>query len=157
MFDAVDPIVMPEDGTIECPGCSATFMPKRSNQNYCSRECQRRTSRNATRGNRSTENRQRSWRHYERADRLSEMIYNAPPQDRLGVMKHILDFIPHDAGLRNILTDRELHMKPPRADSRMNIAKAADAYTQKFFGLSIKRYIKTIRARQEPEGSPLSL
>jgi hypothetical protein len=84
------------------------------------------------------------------------MIYSTPPQVRLGVMKHILSFIPHDAGLRNILTDPELHMEPPRVDNRMNIAKAANAYTQKFFGLSIKRYIKAVRAGEEPEGIPLS-
>ena len=151
MFDAVGPIGMPEDGTIECPGCSTAFMPNRSNQSYCSRACQK----NASRGTRSAENRTRSWRHYERAHRLTEMIYCAPPQERLGVMKHILEFIPDDAGLRNILTDPELHMKPPRADSRMNIAKAANAYTQMFFGLSIRRYIKAVRAGQEPEGTPL--
>lgn len=157
MFDAVDPIVMhspsdDEDSTTECPGCSTAFKPKRSNQRYCTRECQQSTSRNASRGDRSKEHKQRSWQHYERAHRLTEMIYTTPPQDRLGMMKHILEFIPHDAGLRNILTDPELQKKPPRADNRMNIAKAANAYTQRFFGLAIKRYIKAVRARQEPEG-----
>jgi hypothetical protein len=83
------------------------------------------------------------------------MIYTAPPQERLGMMKHILEFIPNDAGLRNILTDPDLHKKPPRADNRMNIAKAANAYTLKFFGLSIKRYIKAVRAGDEPEGISL--
>lgn len=152
MLDAVDTIGMPEDGTIDCPGCSTAFMPKRSNQKFCSRDCQHRASRNSSRGSRSAENRERSWRHYERVHRLTEMVYTTPPQERLGMMKHILEFIPHDAGLRNILTDPELHMQPPRTDGRMNIAKAANAYTQKFYGLSIKRYIKAIRSGQEPEG-----
>ncbi len=165
MFDAVVPIVMhsPSDAsrlddkanTIECPGCSAAFAPKRSNQRYCSSGCQRRSSRNSSRGSRSTENRQRSRRHYERVHRLTEMIYSAPPQERLGVMKHILDFVPHDAGLRNILTDHELHRQTPRSDGRMNIAKAANAYTKMFFGLSIQRYIEVIRAGHKPEGIPL--
>ncbi|KQB96842.1 hypothetical protein AL073_06990 [Loktanella sp. 1ANDIMAR09] len=141
--------------TIECTSCSTVFMPNRSNQRYCSRECQRSTSRNASRGDRSIESKQRSWQHYDRADRLKEMLYSTPPQERLGMMKHILEFIPYDAGLRNILTDPELHMQPPKRDSRMNIAKAANAYTQKFFGLSIKRYIKAVRAEEEPEGIPL--
>lgn len=156
MFDAVDPIVMPrpsddEDSTTECPGCSTAFTPKRSNQRYCTRECQQSTSRNASREDRSKENKERSWHHYERAHRLTEMIYTTPPQERLGMMKHILEFIPHDAGLRNILTDPELHMKPPRADGRMNVAKAANAYTHTFFGLSIKRFIKAVRVGQQPE------
>lgn len=64
--------------------------------------------------------------------------------------------IPHDAGLRNILTDPELHKRRPRADGRMNIAKAANAYTQKFFGLSIKRYIKAVKAGEKPDGIPLA-
>ena len=157
MFDAVDPTVMSspsddEDNSYECPGCSTAFTPKRSNQRYCTRECQQSTSRNASRGDRSKENKERSWQHYERVHRLTEMIYTTPPQQRLGMMKHILEFIPHDAGLRNILTDPQLHKKPPRADNRMNIAKAANAYTKKFFGLSIRRYIEVVSAGQEPEG-----
>ncbi|WP_209097354.1 hypothetical protein [Shimia sp. R10_1] len=67
------------------------------------------------------------------------------------MMQHILSFIPHDAGLRNILTDPELHMKPPKADSRKNVTKAADAYTKKFFGLSIRRYINAVRTGQKPQ------
>jgi|GEM_PF-4575345 len=160
MFDAVDPIVTPsrsfaKNRTSKCASCSTAFTPKRSNQRYCARECQQSTSRNASRGDRSKENTKRSWQHYERAHRLTEMIYTAPPQERLGMMKHILEFIPNDAGLRNILTDPDLHKKPPRADNRMNIAKAANAYTLKFFGLSIKRYIKAVRAGDEPEGISL--
>lgn len=46
-------------------------------------------------------------------------------------------------------------MQPPRADGRMNIAKAANAYTKKFYGLSIKRYMSLVRAGLEPEGIPL--
>jgi hypothetical protein len=80
------------------------------------------------------------------------MIYSTPPQERLGMMQHILSFIPCDAGLRNILTDLELHKEPPRADNRKNITKAANAYTQKFFGLSIRRYIKAVQAGTMPEG-----
>ncbi|MBY6157252.1 hypothetical protein [Pseudooceanicola nitratireducens] len=70
-------------------------------------------------------------------------------------MKHILEFVQHDAGLRNILTDPELHKRPPRPDGRMNIAKAAHVYTQTFFGLSIKRYMQLVCAGQEARGIPL--
>lgn len=156
MFDAVDPIVMPVADTSQCPACGTSFTRNRSNQAYCSRPCQRKTSRNSARGHRGAENKQRSRMHYERAARLTEMIYTTPPQDRLGVMRHILSFIPHDAGLRNILTDLELHKEPPRADNRKNITKAANAYTQKFFGLSIKRYINAVQAGKPPESIPLS-
>ncbi len=162
MLDSVDPIVMQSPSeelanTSECPACGTSFMRKRSNQTYCSRPCQRKTSRNSARGDRSAENKQRSRKHYDRAARLTEVIYSTPPQKRLGMMKHILSLIPHDAGLRNILTDLELHKEPPRADNRLNIAKAANAYTQKFFGLSVKRYISAAQAGAEPEGIPLSV
>ncbi|WP_319825756.1 hypothetical protein [Thalassovita sp.] len=152
MFDTVDPIVVPNDGTIQCPGCNVAFKPKRTNQRFCSRECQRRSSRNSSRGSRSNENKERSWQHYERAHRLTEMIHSARPQDRLGTMKHILEFIPRDAGLRNILSDPKLYKQRPRADNRLNITRAANAYTKKFFGLSIKRYINAVCSGQEPEG-----
>lgn len=50
MFDAVDPTGMlipseDEARTIECPGCTTAFMPKRLNQSYCSRACQKNGSR----------------------------------------------------------------------------------------------------------------
>jgi hypothetical protein len=83
------------------------------------------------------------------------MIYSTPPQERLGVMQHILSFIPNDAGLRNIMTDLELHKEPPSADNRKNIAKAANAYTQKFFGLSIRQYVKAVQSGTMPEGIPV--
>lgn len=156
MFDAGEPIAMPnlpddETGTTDCPVCSTAFIPQRANQKYCNRACQK----NASRGSRKIENRERSWRHYKRAHDLFEMIYTVAPQERLGVMKHILGFIPTDAGLRNILTDPELLQQPPRGDGRMNIAKAANAYTQMFYGISIKRYIRAVRDGHEPEAVPL--
>lgn len=54
------------------------------------------------------------------------------------------------------MTTPELHMKPPRADNRKNVTKAANACTQRFFGLLIKRYIVAVKAGTEPKGIPLS-
>ncbi|MFK7764017.1 MAG: recombination protein NinG [Roseobacter sp.] len=94
MFDAVVPIVMPVADNSDCPACGTSFTRKRSNQTYCSKPCQRKSSKNSARGDRSAENKQRSSKHYERAARLTEMIYTTPPQERLEMMKHILSFIP---------------------------------------------------------------
>lgn len=146
------PIDDDDDSTLtNCSACELDFTPKRSNQIYCSRGCQM----NASRGNRSAANRERTRKHYERAARLKQMVYSAPPNERLGVMKDILEAIPHDAGLRNILTDPELLREPPRPDNRLNVAKAAHAYVRKFFGLSIRPYIKAVMTGEEPEGIPL--
>ncbi|WP_108483396.1 hypothetical protein [Oceaniglobus ichthyenteri] len=136
-----------------CPRCNAEFEPRRSNQKFCSRSCQK----NATRGKRSQEHQDRSKHHYERSRRLFEMIYKAPPSERLGVMRHILLFVPTDTGLRNILTDPALLSKPRRADHRMNIAKAADAYTKMFFGVSISTYVRKTRNGKQLEGIPVRL
>lgn len=151
MLDSVEPIVLPNDQVCSCPGCNHDFMPKRSNQRYCSRACQR----NAARGNRTKENAVRSYRHYERAARLSEFIYSIAPRERLGRMKDLLELAVTDSGLRNILTDPELLNHPPRADNRMNIAKAANAYVRKFYGLSIQSFVRAIQCGRNPEGVPL--
>lgn len=134
-----------------CLKCSAEFTPKRCGQVYCTRMCQR----HAARGNRTQENTHRSYSHFERSQRLFEMIYSVPPRSRLGVMQHILSFVPMDAGLRNILTDPQLLSEPPRVDGRMNIAKAADAYAKKFMGVSIATYVRKVRAGAELEGVPV--
>lgn len=155
MFDAVDPIAMSELANSECPGCGANFRPKRSNQKYCSPPCQKQASRNSSRGCRMTENRQRTELHNNRASTLTEMIYSVPPTERLGMMRYILSFVPNDAGLRSILTDPERLKAQPRPDNRLNISKAANAYTQKFFGLSIQTYVAAIQAGNEPDGIPL--
>ncbi|MCU9839673.1 hypothetical protein OEZ49_18010 [Ruegeria sp. WL0004] len=146
MLDATSPEVMAVE-EISCPVCGIEFIPRRSNQQYCSRCCQK----NATRGDRYFENFERSEVEAARARHLMDMLYGAPPGERLGVMKDILSFVPCDSGLRNILTRPELLRDAPFSSSRgrMNIAKAADAYTKMFFGVSIRTYVKVARTGAE--------
>ena len=73
------------------------------------------------------------------------MLYTTPLAHRLGMMQHILSFVPMDAGLRNILTDQDLLSEAPQVNGRKNVAKAANAYTRKFFGVSIKAYIARVK------------
>lgn len=149
MTDSVGPIVMPERKTgkaaMICPQCATEFQPKRTNQMFCARSCQRVSSRHASRSIRTMENKTVSDHHYDRASRLSEMVYTAAPSERLGVMKHILSVVDHDAGLRRILTDPKLHKAPPRGNNRKTISQAASAYTKKFFGVSIRTYLQQVR------------
>jgi hypothetical protein len=84
------------------------------------------------------------------------MIYSIPPRERLGMMRHILSFVETDAGLCNILTDPKLLTAPPKANNRMNIAKAASAYTKKFFGVSIQTYVKQVKAGTVNENHPVT-
>jgi len=84
------------------------------------------------------------------------MVYSSAPSERLGVMKHILSFIDQDTGLRRILTDPKLLCQEPRADNKKNIAQAASAYTQMFFGVSIKTYIGQARKGTLNENHPIA-
>ena len=144
MFDALST-------TSVCPRCDTEFTPRRSNQKYCTDPCRK----NATRGSRPRENAERTLRHFERSQRLVEMLYKTPPLERYGTMKHILSYVPVDSGLRNILTDPALLSERPRVDGRKNIAKAADAYTKKFFGVSISTYVRKTRNGDELDGAPV--
>jgi len=79
------------------------------------------------------------------------MIYTTAPSERLGMMKHIISHIPADAGLRNILIDPTLLKEKRRSDGRENIARAANAYVKKFFGVSIQTYVQRVREGAEIE------
>lgn len=131
-----------------CPKCSQDFAPKRSNQKYCSDACRK----NATRGSRKPEYKDRTIHHYARARDLEQMVYSVAPSERLGMMKDILEHVSHDAGLRNILNDPKLHREEPRKSGRKNLARAANAYTHKFFGLSVLTYIHRVRDEVDMKG-----
>ena len=139
-----------------CPKCGAEFSPKRSNQQYCLPSCQKTAARHAARGSREIEYKRTNEKHFERVNRLFEMLYLVPVNERLGVMQYILSHVPSDAGLRRILTNPDLLSSPPRGDGRMNIAKAAHAYTKKFFGVSIKTYIEQARTGSLNEFHPVT-
>lgn len=142
MFD-----ITPSD--TECPACGKHFIPGRSNQEYCSCFCQKKATRHAARDFRHLENFARDELEAARARDLRDMLYTAPPGDRLGIMKDILDAAYHDGGLRNILTRPELLSDSPYSAGRgrMNIAKAADAYCKKFLQMSVRSYIRHVRSQ----------
>ncbi len=135
-----------------CARCSHTFEPRRSDQKYCSVKCKKAGSKNTARGDRALENKRRSRTHYERARDLEQMVYSVAPSERLGGMRHILSYVPVDAGLRNILCDPKLLSEQPRVSGRKNIAQAASRYTRKFYGLSIQTYVQRVQAGDEIEG-----
>lgn len=134
--------------SIDCPACGNSFTRKRTNQHFCSRCCQQ----NASRTDRFLENLLRDEYQSARAADLREMLYSAPPNERLGIMKDILDAAEHDGSLRNILTWPILLADRMGSAGRgqSNIAKAADAYTKKFFGVSITAYIRGVRKGSRP-------
>ena len=146
-------------GTTDCPACGIPFIPGRKNQAYCSRCCQKKSSQNANRDLRHLENFSRDELEAARARDLREMLYAAPPSERLGIMKDILDAAYHDGSLRNILTRPELLADRPFSAGRgqTNIAKAADDYCRKFLRMPVRSYIRRVRSLigDKPTGEPL--
>ncbi len=148
------PAGTPSVALLCCPHCSLEFRPKRTNQRYCKRDCAKAATRNAKRSDRTAENRCMNEAHYSRALDLADMLYTAPVDQRLGVMKNFLDAAgDHDKALRRILTDPKLltasplekhyfHRKAPFAYK--TVSQAANAYTQKFFGVSVQTYFEKV-------------
>ncbi|HBB83908.1 MAG TPA: hypothetical protein DC031_11670, partial [Sulfitobacter sp.] len=82
-----------------CPQCSVEFHPKRKDKKYCSPNCAKAATRNASRGGRSLEQKLANEIHYCRARDLADMLYTAPVTERLGIMKAMLDAATdHDSG-----------------------------------------------------------
>ena len=136
----------------ECLLCNGVFMPNRSNQRYCGKNCQKKASKNAARGTRATENIIMNRNHYHRALDLAEWVYTSPPLERLGVIKEIIMAASqHDSSLRRILTDPKLLRAAP-TDSHLffrrtprsykTISQVCNSYVQRFFGISIQTYLK---------------
>jgi hypothetical protein len=135
----------------DCPTCHKGFLPKRNNQSYCSKGCQK----NASRGSRlitdSPTERRRTHEHYNRAYWLGGDLYTLPPDKRLGFIAQIIEWARMgDASLRNILTDPKL-LKPckehnyhhwrKRPKAYRTIAQAADAYCWKFWACSVREVV----------------
>lgn len=70
-----------------CPRCGAAFRP-RSNKVYCTSQCAKAATRNATRGpsSGSVNERQRNRLIFDRLHRLNEVYYATPPGQRLGLL-----------------------------------------------------------------------
>lgn len=94
-----------------CPHCGVSFKPRRRNQRYCVPECQRKASKNTTRGSQKVTDSPEAARlaemHRSRALLLVDHLYSMPPVHRPAFMETIITAARgHDWHLRRILTDR---------------------------------------------------
>lgn len=133
-------------GSIACPSCKITFTPKRKNQQYCGRGCQR----NASRGSRPTENAQRSRDHYDRASWLSYDVNRmSPPRQRAMILALLEGASGGSAALRNILLDPALlgaawdapigkFYPDTKSPGTLNIAKMVNAFCQAEYGCHVR-------------------
>ena len=118
---------------------------------FCSRSCQKNSSRGTRSVAESQELRRRASDHFSRARWLAHDLYALPPSERFGMMAKLIDAArTHDAQLGNILADPNLlaagredrglfHRRAP--GTYKTIAQAADAYCRKFWGNSVKAVI----------------
>lgn len=132
---------------IPCAGCEQLFTPARRNQVYCSRPCQRATTRNAKRGSQkivdsksakrlSEAQRQRAWL-------LNDELYRKSPCKRPAFLEVILESARgSDWHLRRILTDsrRFADLSLDHA-GRPNLVRTVDDYCMRTRGERIWKVI----------------
>lgn len=138
-----------------CPHCATRFLPKRSDQLYCQRTCAKAATRNNQRGDRTSENTQRTYRHYETAVELSHKLNRTNPKERaiyiLTRLKAATD--QRDPTFLNLITDPKLLSATPRSGlglskidrryfDRRNIAKLANDLCWDALGMSVKSMLK---------------
>lgn len=137
-----------------CPKCSRQFQPRRSNQRYCGRTCQKAATSHSARGSRQIENSQRNRDHYVRAAWLSYDVNRMPEAKRQALLcDQVASAKGGNARLRNILTDPKL-LGADRAspigklypDSRdhaaLNIAKLVHRYCRRRWGMGLRQLLE---------------
>jgi len=132
---------------ISCPTCDGRYVPRRTNQRYCNRACQRNATQGQRGGAHSPEAKRRNYAHYARSTWLCYDINRMPKEKLLGFLAEIIEAArEHDGQLRGILTDPKLlgacrgstigKLYPDTADpSVKNIAKVADTYCRTIWGM----------------------
>ncbi|SNR56832.1 hypothetical protein SAMN06265378_10991 [Paracoccus sediminis] len=148
-------IIAPALTTTVCPHCKTPFTPRRSNQQFCGRACQKASSRHTARGARTIENATRNRDHYSRAAWLCYDILRMPEARREGALHDLLVAARGGRGakLRNILQDPRLlgapresplgKLYPDTSDpSVRNIAQQVNAYCQRRWGKGSREILK---------------
>lgn len=145
--------------TYECPGCGTAYKPRRRNQRYCSRACQK----NATRGPRTADaspSRQYDLRR-KRAllEWLNTTYYGTPPADRPYVLRGWMDDARRDRGLLRQVFATPGFFNPPLDDRRRvsfhrcweypPVPFIADRYCALTLDCRVWQWVN--RAAQEPE------
>ena len=92
-----------------CPRCGAV-VTGRPNKIYCPANCRKRHREIKRNSVLSMAKRRENTGLYDRAIRLTEMLYSIPPHERLGFMKDLIDRarLGGDAQLRDILSNQTL-------------------------------------------------
>ena len=123
-----------------CPRCQEMFEPKRKDQTYCSRPCQKAATNNATRGPRKVADSAEAARIHEsrkgRTRGLSHALYETPPAYRSAFLQRLVVEGRGNAELRRLVTVRALLRCWNRDEGtgRLHIAHVLDHFCQEVYG-----------------------
>lgn len=134
-----------------CPKCKMK-LEGRPNKRFCSSNCRKRYSEHTRNAKLSVTKQRESAEFFDRAIRLAEIIYVAPPAERLGLIKQLIDEARYgdDKQLRDILSNRYLLQAHPyrepylfylRRRSYMTIAQIARNYCKRFWHADVKEVV----------------
>ncbi|PVA11554.1 hypothetical protein DC366_00860 [Pelagivirga sediminicola] len=124
-----------------CPRCGDTFTPKRTNQRYCIRSCQKAATRNAKRRPQRVDCSAAAQRRQEgrgkRIRGLSHAFYETPPAYRAEFLERLIVEARRLAETRRLVTAREYLRSWGRDEGtgRLHIAHVLDHYCQEVYGL----------------------
>ena len=131
-----------------CPQCNAE-VTGRPNKTFCTTNCRKRHS-EPTRNSYSSPTKRRENREFfDRALRLGEELYAIPPNQRLGLMKDLIDHarLGEDRQIQDILSNyvllypnpyQDFHLFPKRSRSYCTIAQAASNYCKRFWRKDVR-------------------
>lgn len=112
--------------------CGVDFEPKRSNQKFCCRKCQKASTHNSARATQNSFYSPTKWRHnydiYDLAFRLAETYYSVVPGKRLGLINDWINLARAEPGLlREVLSNRTL-LRPNPATERWKFHRGSPEY-----------------------------
>jgi len=134
-----------------CLKCK-TQLEGRPNKRFCSGNCRKRYSEHTRNAKFSPTKHRESVEFFDRALRLAEIVYTTPPQERLGLVKGLIDEARYgdDKHLRDILSNRYLlqahpyrepHLFYRRRRSYLTIAQIARNYCKRFWRADVKEVV----------------
>lgn len=147
-----------------CPTCNTEFVATRKGKRFCSRKCQKNSSRGPQDNKNSRASRKRNSDHYNLSYSLAETYYQTPPQHRLGYLKQLVDVArspetSRDKHIRNVLTHKALTY-PDRREQRLfyrgkpftycTISELVNRYCKRFL-LASSRTVLTSPHFNEPD------
>ncbi len=143
---------------VRCAKCGAPFAPKRKDQTYCGRACQRNGSRGSRKASASPSQRRANADDWGRLQDLNATYYGTKPAERLGLLKDWLDRARDgDTKLRRVLARPEF-FAPERGEWRVffrrcwaypPVPKLADLFCRRLRGCRVWEWVNG--SAPEPE------